>query len=84
MKKMTIILNDALYSALADEAARSNRSEEEVAIDAIELWKTDSELDAEERAEVEAAIKDWERNGGLEAGAFFDSLRNEERSPTSR
>ena len=84
MKKMTIILNDALYSALADEAARSNRSEEEVAIDAIELWKTDSELDAEERAEVEAAIKDWERNGGLEARAFFDSLRNEERNPTSR
>ena len=51
MKKLTIIINDdALYSALEDEAASSNRTVEEVAIDAIELWKMDSELDAEERA----------------------------------
>ena len=59
MKKLTIILNDALNSALEDEAASSNRSVEEVAIEAIDLWKTDSELDAEEHLEVEAAIKDW-------------------------
>ena len=85
MKKMTIILNDdALYSALEDEAASSNRSVEEVAIEAIDLWKTDSELDAEEHLEVEAAIKDWKQNGGMEAGAFFDSLRDEERSTAVR
>ena len=85
MKKLTIILNDdALYSALEDEAASSNRSVEEVAIEAIRLWKMDSELDLEERVEVEAAIKDWEKNGGMEAGEFFDTLRNEERSPASR
>ena len=85
MKKLTIIINDdALYSALEDEAASSNRTVEEVAIDAIELWKMDSELDAEERAEVEAAINDWKKNGGVEAEAFFDSLRNEERSAADR
>ena len=50
MKKLTLIINDdELYSALEDEAASSNRTVEEVAIDAIELWKMDSELDAEER-----------------------------------
>ena len=85
MKKLTIIINDdELYSALEDEAASSNRTVEEVAIDAIKLWKMDSELDAEERVEVEAAIKDWKKNGGVEAGAFFDSLRNEERSAADR
>ena len=85
MKKLTIILNDdTLYSALEDEAASSNRSVEEVAIEAIRLWKMDSELDLEERVEVEAAIKDWEKNGGMESGAFFDSLRSEERSAASR
>ena len=81
MKTLKMILDDdALCSALECEARSSGRSVEEVALDALKLWQMDTELDAEERRDLEAAIGDWELNGGTEAGEFFDDLRREERS----
>lgn len=82
MKKLTLIIeDDTLFAAIECEAISTGQSVEEVAINAIELWRMDSELDAEERKELEDARDDWERNGGVEAGTFFDSLRDEERTP---
>ena len=82
MKKLTLILeDDALFEAIECEAVRTGLSIEEVAINALDLWRMDSELDAEERQLLEQARSDWERNGGVEASTFFDNLRDEERAP---
>ena len=81
MKKLTLILeDDALFAAIECEAMSAGLSIEEVAINALELWRMDSELDTEERQELADARDDWKCNGGVEAGTFFDNLRDEERA----
>ena len=43
-----------------------------------------SGIDDRERAEVEAARAEWQRNGGMEAHEFYRPLKDEEETePTS-
>ena len=79
MRELTFALeDDALYSVIEKEAKDSGRTIQDIVIEALYLWKVETEMDEEERLEVEQASRDWEKNGGMEARAFFDSLRQEE------
>jgi hypothetical protein len=76
---LTFVLEDeALYSIIETEARDSGRTIQEIVVEALRLWQVETEMDEEERREVEEASRDWEKNGGMEARAFFDSLREEE------
>lgn len=79
MRELTFVLeDDALYSVIEAEAKDSGRTIQGIIIEALYLWKVETEMDEEERLEVEQASRDWEKNGGMEARSFFDSLRQEE------
>ena len=79
MRELTFVLEDeALYSIIETEARDSGRTIQEIVVEALRLWQVETEMDEEERREVEEASRDWEKNGGMEARAFFDSLREEE------
>ncbi len=73
----TLTLNDKLYSALEEYSEETGRPISELAAEAIESWLSDEELDEAELAEIEAVERDWQENGGMEAGEFFRSLRKE-------
>ena len=73
----TLTLDDELYSALEEQAQAQGRSISDLAAEAIESWLYDDELDEEELAEIEAAERDWQENGGMEAGEFFRKVRKE-------
>jgi hypothetical protein len=76
---LTFVLEDeALYSIIETEAKESGRTIQDILVEALHLWQVETEMDEEERREVEEASRDWEKNGGMEARAFFDSLREEE------
>ena len=77
MKTLTLTLDDRLYSALEEQAETTGRAIDELAAEAIELWLVVGDLDEEELAEIEAAVRDWEENGGMEAEEFFRSVREE-------
>ena len=81
----TLTLDDRLYSALEEQAETTGRAIDELATEAIELWLAVGDLDEEELAEIEAAVRDWEENGGnaTESGdsgsapySFFHIARN--------
>lgn len=79
MRELTFVLEDeALYSIIETEAKESGRTIQDILVEALHLWQVETEMDEEERREVEEASRDWEKNGGMEARAFFDSLREEE------
>ena len=79
MKRITITLeDDDLRSAIESEAAIAGSTEQDVIIQALQFWLVESELDEEEQRELEAARREYEEVGGVEAREFFDSLRAEE------
>ena len=79
MRELTFVLEDEeLYSIIETEAKDSGRTIQDILVEALYLWHVETEMDEEERKEVEEASRDWEKNGGTEARAFFDSLREEE------
>lgn len=79
MREITFVLDDeALYSIIKTEAKDSGRTVQDIVIEALQLWEVETEMDEEERREVEEASLDWKKNGGMEARAFFDSLREKE------
>ena len=79
MRELTFVLEDEeLYSIIETEAKDSGRTIQEILVEALYLWHVETEMDEEERREVEEASRDWEKNGGTEASVFFDSLREEE------
>ena len=79
MRELTFVLDDeALYSVIEAEARDSGRTIQDIVVEALRLWQVETEMDEEERREVEEASRDWEKNGGVEARAFFDSLREKE------
>ena len=79
MRELTFVLDDeALYSIVETEARDSGRTIQDIVVEALRLWQVETEMDEEERREVEEASRDWEKNGGVEARAFFDSLREKE------
>ena len=80
MRKLTVVLDsDELYTAVKVEAARRNRSLRDIVSEALREW-----LEAQEDAEliplIEAARKEWQEKGGIEAREFFGRLDEEERS----
>jgi hypothetical protein len=79
MIKLTLVLEDeTLCEAIEEEAKSIGCTAEDVVLRALQFWKIEAELDEEERREIDEARKEWEENGGMEARAFFDSLREEE------
>ncbi len=79
MRELTFVLEDEeLYSIIETEAKESGRTIQEIIVEALRVWKVETELDDEELARVEQACLEWEKNGGMEAGAFFNTLREEE------
>jgi hypothetical protein len=79
MRELTFVLEDEeLYSIIETEAEDSGRTIQEILVEALRVWKVETELDEEEHAKVEQACLEWEKSGGTEARAFFDGLREEE------
>src|SRR4051812_41400390 len=81
-KRLTVVLDDALYTAVTAEAARLNRPLKDVVADALHEW-----LEALEDAEliplVEESRADWEKYGGIEASELFRQLDAEAQSRAS-
>lgn len=79
MKKLTITVEDeTLYKAMEEEAEFTGCTVEDIVIRALNFWKVETELDEEERRELEERIKEYQENGGMDAKEFFESLRKEE------
>ena len=74
--KVTIDLPDELYRAVKVEAARTDRSVREIVDEALDAWLTAAE-ETEDRASADAALAEYERNGGEPAESFFGSLAAE-------
>ena len=76
MRELILALDDEeLYIALETEAMTAGCTVQDVVVRALRQWQTDAEADAEELAELADARREWEEKGGVEAKAFFDSLR---------
>ena len=76
MKRIIIALEyDDLRSAIESEAQIAGSSERDVIIQALQFWLAETELDCEEQRELEAARREYEEVGGVEAREFFDSMR---------
>ncbi len=79
MRKLTITVEDeSLFIAMEEEAEFTGCTVEDIVIRALQFWKVETELDAEEQRELEEARREWQKNGGMDAKEFFDSLRKEE------
>lgn len=74
-KRMTVIFEDeALYTALKVEAARTGRHAKDIVAEAVSEW-LEAREDEELRAGLEEARHEWERQGGVEASEFFRDLK---------
>jgi len=77
VKKLTVMLEDELYTATKVEAARHNRILRDVVAEAITEW-----LEVQEDLELgklaDEAMAEYEEKGGIEAHEFFRQLREEE------
>ena len=70
-KRMTVVFEDeGLYTALKVAAARSGRPAKDIVAQAVREWLKAKEGE-ELRAELEEARREWEREGGRDAGEFF-------------
>ena len=72
-------LSDELYRAIKVEAARSDRSVREIVEEALERWLEAAE-DAEDIAASDAAMAEYERNGGIDAREVFGHLAAEHKA----
>ena len=70
-KRMTIVFDDdQLYTALKVEAVRTGRHAKDIVAEAVREWIESAE-DAELTAALDEARAEWQRDGGVEARAFF-------------
>ena len=69
-------LEAELYRALKVEAARSDRSVRDIVEEALHAWLESAEA-SEDRASAEAALAEYQRDGGVAAETFFGSLAAE-------
>jgi plasmid stability protein len=74
--KATFQLDADLYRAVKVEAARADRSVRDVVEEALEAWLARAE-DLEDRASAEAALKEYRRDGGTSADAWFKHMAAE-------
>jgi hypothetical protein len=77
--KATIDLNPDLYRAIKVEAARIDRSVKDVVEEALERWLEALE-DAEDIADSDAAMLEYERDGGIDAATVFARLAAEHKA----
>ena len=74
-KRMTVIFEDeALYTALKVEAAHKGRHAKDIVAEAIREW-LEAREDEELRAGLADARREWERQGGVEAGEFLRDVK---------
>ena len=74
---MTVIFEDeALYTALKVEAARKGRHAKDIVAEAVREW-LETQEDENLRAGLDEARREWEQQGGLEAGEFFCDLQTD-------
>ena len=80
MKELTLVLDDDdICEALETEARTMGCSVQDAAMGVLRQWWEDSELNVAERAELAEARREWRDEGGVEAHAFFATLRREEK-----
>ena len=76
MKKMTVVIDDDLYTAVKVEAARRNRPLKEIVSEALSEWLEVQE-DLELGPIIEEARRELREEGGIEAKEFFRQLEAE-------
>ncbi len=76
MKKMTVVLDDDLYTAAKVEAARRNRPLKEIVAEALQEW-LDVQEDIEHGPLIDQARRELRDKGGIEAEEFFRQLEAE-------
>ncbi|MBI2910687.1 MAG: hypothetical protein HYY05_00985 [Chloroflexi bacterium] len=75
-KRMTMVFDDEdLYRDLRVEAARTGCHAKDIVSQAVRAWLEAREGEAL-RAELAEARAEWERHGGVEAGAFFREIES--------
>lgn len=74
--KITVDLDEQLYRAVKVEAARTDRSVRDLISEAIDRWLGQQE-DEEDLRSAEAALAEYERDGGVAAADFFRHLAAE-------
>lgn len=75
MRQLTLSFEDEnLYAAVNREAARRGLPAEKIVAEILREW-LEAQEDAALLPEIEAARKEWEEQGGVEAGEFFRVLR---------
>ena len=73
-RRMTIVFDDdQLYTALKVEAVRTGRHAKDIVAEAVREWLESAE-DDELTAALEQARAEWQREGGVEAQAFFGGI----------
>jgi plasmid stability protein len=77
--KVTIDLDADVYRAVKVEAARSDRSIRDVVDQALTAW-LEAEEAREDRESADAALAEYQRDGGEAAESFFGSLAAETRA----
>lgn len=68
--KATFELDQDLYRAIKVEAARLDRSVRDIVEEALEAWLFQAE-EAEDRESAQAALLEYQRDGGQAAEAWF-------------
>jgi hypothetical protein len=74
--KATLDLDPDLYRAIKVEAARADRSVKEVVDEALRRWLEALE-DAEDLVAADAAVAEYQRDGGIDAHEVFRRLAAE-------
>lgn len=74
MSRMTIDLDDNLYTAIKVESARRHRTAKDIISDALKRWLQEQE-DTELREEIKQIRAEWTEKGGIEASEFFEGLK---------
>ncbi len=66
MKELTLVLEDDALLAVIESAALSKGvAFEDVVIDAIHYWKSETELSPEEEADIKADMRDYGESGRI-------------------
>lgn len=77
--KATFDIDADLYRSIKVESARLDRSVREVVEEALEAWLAKAE-EAEDRASAQAALTEYQRDGGAAAEAWFAERAAETRA----
>ena len=73
-KRMTVVFDDEeLYLAVKIEAVRRGVPAKDLISEAVKEW-LETQEDLELAKELEASREEYQREGGIEAGAFFRQL----------